>query len=501
MPSRRALWIGLAVVVGGVAVGGALLARRPPPAEPARRGQLRAWKDDLQAHAADLGILRQAQDALPAIGEPATGPDVVVIVLDTTRADHLGLYGYDRDTTPRLDAWATAHARVYDRMIADGPWTIPSHASLFTARPPISHGAHGVPPTSELLASALAEGTPTVAGALRARGYRTAAVVGNRAFLGGDYGLQQGFDLWLCKQLRQDAHRLPYTSADRIAALAEAFLADRRTDASVFLFLNFMDPHAPWVPREGYVREPDKVYPGLLPYGKPFKQAADRLMSRRELDPVARATWIEAYDAELRFLDAHVGPLLARLPALGVGEDDYVFVLADHGEYLGEHALVEHGKDVYEPVLHVPLLIRGPGYAVGRDTTPLQHHDVASLILAAAGAPPLPDAERTTDLQVSEQYWSRQRDLKNAKIRHRFDRVRRAFRVLDRKLIVGSDGSEEAYDLAADPEETSPIADAPWVDELRARGEAWVEAHPAAPEVAPQKEADIAALRALGYVE
>jgi arylsulfatase A-like enzyme len=300
-----------------------------------------------------------------------------------------------------------------------------------------------VPPTSELLASALAPGTPTVAGALGAKGYSTVGIVANRAFLGGEYGLQQGFDLWMCEQLPRDPHHIPYTTADRVAALAASFLEQRREGVPVFLFLNFMDAHAPWIPREGFVREPEAVRMDVLPYNKPFLVAADRLMARRQLDAAVQKSWVEAYDSELRFLDRQLAGLLAKLPELGIGAEDYVFVMADHGEYLGEHHLIEHGKDVYDEVLRVPLLVRGPGYEVGRDDTPVQHHDVARMILAAAGAE-IAGAEVTTDLQVSEQYWSRQRDLKNPAIRHRFDRVRRAFRVLDKKLVVGSDGSEEA---------------------------------------------------------
>ncbi|MDP2316049.1 MAG: sulfatase [Pseudomonadota bacterium] len=503
-PTRRDI---LAVLlVGGVAFGWAAASKSAGSLEgfslptwvPVFGDPLVDWVPDLVTQEEDLRQLRGEMARMPSIWEPKPGADIVVIVLDTVRADRMGLYGYDRATTPRIDAWA-AGARVYDRMQSDGAWTLPSHASLFTGKPPIAHGAHGTPLGSDL-AAPLADRSDTVARSLRGAGYRTAGVVANRAFLHRMWGLSQGFDMWVCEQLRYDTYRLPYTSGDRVTEMAKAVLA-RPREAPLFLFLNYMDAHAPWIPRRGYVRDADAIHKNLLPYHSGWESVTTRLLAQGTPAPEAQRAWSEAYDSELRFLDEQVGALLDALPGLGIDDDDYVFILSDHGEYLGEHALVEHSKDVYEEVLHVPLLVKGPGYRPGRDTQAIQTHDVASLILEAAGAGPLAGAQRTEDLQVSELYWSRHKDLKDARYGRRFDRIRRAFRQGSNKLIVGSDGSREAYDLSTDPRELTSELGSPWVTALGARADAWLDGQQRAPEARMAGPADLEALRALGYVE
>jgi arylsulfatase A-like enzyme len=456
------------------------------------------WKPDLAVQQLDERQLKGEMARAPHAWDPPKTADVVVIVLDTVRADRLGFYGYGGGTTPHLDAWAKG-ARVYDQMVSDGDWTLPSHASLFTGRPAISHGAHGTPLGGDL-ASPLRKGSATVARALRDAGYRTVGIAANQAFLHSMWGLSQGFDVWLCESLRPDRRRLPYVSGDRITAMAETVLS-RPRDAPLFLFLNYMDAHAPWLPRHGYVEDPEAIRRDLLPYNGGWTTTTERLMADGVEAPTAERAWSEAYDSSLRFLDEQVGELLERLPSLGIGPEDYVFLLSDHGEYLGEHHLVEHSKDLYEQVLRVPLAVVGPGYTPGRDATPVQTHDLADRILAAAGQEPLEGAVHTGQLQVSELYYARHRDLKNARYGKRFDRIRRAFRLGPHKLLLGSDDSREAYDLSVDPQEATSVLDAPWVPELEAEAEAWLAAQPKAPPAAAQGAADLETLRALGYVE
>lgn len=486
-------WLGVAVVAAAAFGWASWQVRR------VAHGQLVEWRADRAAVRRDREQIAKAWGRLPEPARVAKGPDIVVIVLDTVRADRLGMYGYAGETTPRLDAWS-ADARVYTQMWSDAAWTLPAHASLFTGKAPIAHGAHGTPVDSGQIASPLARGTATVANSLARAGWRTVGVAANKGFLDSAWQLDQGFELWLCEQVKGDTRKVPYTPADRITAMAEEVLTAER-DAPLFLFLNYMDAHAPYVPREGYVRDPSAIDRRVLPYGAGWEALAERLMADHEPVPAALRAWSEAYDAELRYLDEQVGGLLSRLPELGVGDDDYVFVLADHGEYLGEHDLVEHSKDLYEPVLRVPLLVRGPGYAAGRDATPIQTHDVARLVLDAAGLPPLDAMATTATLQVAELYYARHRDLRNPRFVRRFNRIRRAFRLGDHKLIVGPAGVEEAYDLAADPGERDPVEGAAWVAELRTAGDAWVAAQSLAPAAKMQKPADTEALRALGYVE
>lgn len=497
---RRALLVAVAALAALAAAGVAGLAWSEADAR-----QLVAWRPDKDARQRDAAQLVGNAGRIPRAWNPEPGPDIVVIVLDTVRADRLGVYGYDRETTPRLDAWAR-DARVYERVMADAPWTLPSHASMFTGRWPIAHGARGLPPDEpgarELrgFAAPLAKGSDTVARALRERGYLTAGIAANRAFLERTWGLDQGFQMWFCEGFGPDRRRTPYPTADRVTAVTRAFLARPRT-APLFLFVNYMDAHTPWIPREGYVRDPEAIDRRVLPGGRAWDRAVARLMGDRELDPATQAAWGEAYDSELRFLDEHVGELLDALPTYGIGPEDWVFVLSDHGEYLGEHDLVEHSKDVYDTVLHVPLLVRGPTAAPGRDDRPLQHHDVATMLLAAAGLPPLAGSQATVDLQVAELYGTRKRDLHHPRYGKRFERVRRAFRAGDRSLILGSDGSVEAYDLATDPGQRVPLPSPPWLPELRARADAWLASMPVAPLVGVEGPVNVEALEALGYVD
>ncbi len=494
------------IVVGALSFGAAALYTEQqasgglawPAWVPIVGDPLVTWRPDLQTQEGDRLLLRAELARAPEIWEPPRAPDIVVIMLDTVRADRMGIYGYDRETTPRIDRWSR-DATVYAQMISDATWTLPSHASLFTGKPVISHGARGTRLGGDL-AAPLAASTPTVAGALRQAGYRTVGIAANQSFLHRMWGLSQGFDTWLCEGLESDMRRLPYASGDRITALAEAALLHTRSEP-LFLFLNYMDAHAPWLPRRGYVAEPAAIRRGLLPYGRAWTRVTENLIADGTPAGAGPRAWSEAYDAELRFLDEQVGQLLDALPRLGIGPEDYVFLLSDHGEYLGEHNLVEHSKDVYEEVLHVPLVVKGPGYAAGRDATPIQTHDVASLLLAAAGQPPLDGAVRTDQLQVSELYYARHRDLRSPRYGPRFDRIRRAFRRGAHKLILGSDGTREAYDLDRDPKEATSTLDAPWVPEIEAAAAAWLDAQPKAALAPMGRAANMAALKALGYAE
>ncbi len=149
----------------------------------------------------------------------------------------------------------------------------------------------------------------------------------------------------------------------------------------------------------------------------------------------------------------------------------------------------------------MPLIIRGPGFGPGEDPRRVQTHDVPELLLTALGLEPLVGG--ADDLQVSELYWARHRELKDFRIAARFDRIRRVFRDGDHKLVISSDGRHEAYDLARDPREASSIFDsAPWVAPLRARGEAWLDAREASEGEAVELDSEQEyRLRALGYIE
>lgn len=431
---------------------------------------------------------------VPTLASGSVAPDIAIVVLDTVRADHLGVYGYDRDTSPRLDAWAQ-DARVYTRAYADGPWTLPAHASMFTGLPARTHAARSVGLDDPRKGAPLADSFYTVPERLRDAGYRTLGLAGNRAFLDPAYGLSQGFDAWLCEQLVEDSRGVGYNAADRLLPMATS--AAQVPGRPTLLFLNFMDAHTPYKARRGYVKDPSRLVRKSIPGNKGARKVVTSLLEGGSLDPRVQASWVEAYDSEIRFLDQHLGDLFGALSAF-----EYVFVLADHGEYLGEHGLVEHAKDVYEPVIHVPFIVKGPGYAPGRDDRMVQSHDLAWMVLEAAGLAVPPEVERTGPFAVSELHYTLKKDLANKDYGARFNRVRRAVVAGTDKLIVGSDGTREVYDLATDPQESRPSNPLPGpLDDIHA---AWIAGHPETPLVpvgASAPEPSDEQLRALGYVE
>ena len=488
------------------------------------------YREDPAALASDRDLVLAAVDELPA--GTGLGPDIVMVVLDTLRADHLELYGYPHSTMPRLTSWA-ARGRVHDAFTSTSSWTLPAHASLFTGQYPSTHRAHGRTLEADhlrrlitgrsgmrVLERPLGERSVTVAERLWEQGYTTIGIAANRAFLSSVWGLDQGFDVWVCEQVQGGATYLPYTRADRITAMSleavDATLPDlvfpeQPGRAPVFLFVNYMEPHGPYVPREGYVRDPSALR-WMYRSGSARDRLAVQVLSEKKALPLdVKAAWQEAYDAELRFLDEQLALLLVGLEERGIGPDAHIIIASDHGEYFGEHQLLAHSKDLYQQALRVPLIVRGPGVEPGRDPRPLQIQDLAAEMIAVAGAEPLERAEPSGELQVAELYGSRGRDLRNGRYGRRFNRVRRAFLQGDRKVILGSDGSFEAYDLSLDPSEMEDRSDEPWALELAAQAQAWMAARGIDDQVpqpdqeddeeAEVDDANLEALRALGYVD
>ncbi len=417
---------------------------------------------------ADDRSILAAQLAAAGIGAESPGnPDgeVLLVVLDTLRRDRVSLYAPERATTPRLDAWAVG-AQVFESARSVSSWTLPAHASLFTGQYPHQHHVHYMPPDRRRddgpEAFGLRPGTPTLAKALAGAGYSTLGISANVAYLSAYWNTTQGFEGWVGEQLEPDPYA-GYVVAGRITDLALAALEAPR-DRPLFLFLNYMDAHKPPVVRRGYLRNPELVPdPPVLP-GYPGWAAVDEgaILRGEPLAPELAAAWSEAYDGEVRYLDEQLGRLLEALPRLGIDDNDLVVILSDHGENLGEHALLLHGRDVYETTIAIPLVAAGPGFGPGRSADPVQILDVPRWILEHAGAPLLPDMQRTEGVQLAQQFWSRSSDLRDPELAARFDRIRQAVTQGERKPIHGSDGSTEAYDLGADPEERSPIVQPPW---------------------------------------
>jgi choline-sulfatase len=279
-------------------------------------------------------------------GQPGARPNILLITLDTTRADHLGAYGNRRARTPNLDRLA-ASGVLFERAITAAPLTLPAHASLLTGRYPFTHGVRNNGSFT------LGEATPTLAGALHAAGYRTAAFV-SAFVLDHRYGLARGFDRY------DDRLDLERRAGDTVAA-AGAWLTETAPDRRpFFLWLHLYDPHDPYEPPP--------------PFSETFHDSP--------------------YDGEIAYDDQQIGELLARLHAIGADGSLLVAAVGDHGESLGEHGEATHGLFVYEGAIRIPMTISGPGVPTGRRVGGLVRSvDLAPTLLDAAGLPPLPQTD------------------------------------------------------------------------------------------------------------
>jgi arylsulfatase len=321
---------------------------------------------------------------LAACGSPAP-PDVVLVTVDTLRADALGAYGARDGASPALDALA-AQSAVFERALAASAATAPSHASLFTSRFVRSHSVghrNG--------ATRLGEG-PTLAGAFQGAGYETAAFVSNM-LLRRQLGFDRGFGLYDDALPHHEANRTVYERvAEETGAAALAWLAQPRAQP-FFLWVHFNDPHGPYTPPGDALRAgapargetPLPVVPSQLGRGGiPAYQAQDGLRLPSE--------YRARYAGEVRYFDAWLGRLLVALEASG--RESVVALTADHGEAMGELGIwFCHGHAVTPDLVHVPLLIRARGLPPGRVQGLAHHVDLAPTLLELAGLPPLPGAE------------------------------------------------------------------------------------------------------------
>jgi arylsulfatase A-like enzyme len=322
-----------------------------------------------------------AADELHTCGSPS----VILIVVDTLRADHLGTYGAPRFTSPELDAYAR-HGAVFEHAYAPSPWTLPTVASVFTGLLPAQHGAGTLLTVgAKVLYAKLDDRPPTLGERLRALGYPTHAVAGNPN-LDKRFGLARGFDTYDFRAGDMEHIR----RADAVVDAAALWIKSRR-GAPFFLFLHMFDPHMnydPPAPTRGR-------FSGGLPSGRlklPFAESgrarAGRLWLNIEEQEFVRA----AYDEEIAFVDLQIGRLFTILRDAGVLDQTIVIFTADHGEELWDHNAFEHGHTLYDELLRVPLIVWGPGIRPGRIDAPVSLVDLAPTVLGALAAPPIAES-------------------------------------------------------------------------------------------------------------
>jgi len=384
-------------------------------------------------------------------GERPAGPNVILISIDTLRADHLGCYGHSRNTSPQLDRLA-AGATLYRRSFASSPWTIPSHASMFTGKLPFEHGAHSIdPPDPRGDVYPLGLDNLTLAEALADEGYDTGAFIANWAYLVPELQLNQGFQTY-------EVHN---EHAGRLNQRIFRWLT-QKAEAPFFLFINYIDTHRPYNvrPRPGLLDQPVVEDGGQL-----LDQLMEQVLPGRGPIPADLVKRVkDQYDTSIANLDEALGALLERLRRMELLDSTLIVITSDHGEYFGEHHLVEHSKDIYQEAVWVPLIVRAPGQTEGREVDePVSSTDVPALIYAhfegeraARFRKAFPDRPGEHPV-VTQNYYTRPKDLYHKTWGQRFMRVRTAIYDWPLKLIRSSDGHHELYDLEADPREADNL--------------------------------------------
>jgi arylsulfatase A-like enzyme len=330
--------------------------------------------------------LKQAREASRAM-PPANSPNVLLIVLDTVRADHLSLYGYDRPTTPMLEQFARRGIR-FDAARATAPWTLPSHASMFTGRWPHEVG--------EKWRTPIRANYPTLAEYLGNHGYATAGFVGNIGYCSQETGLARGFthyedhvmenlaalrtsglveylagaisgilrtlDISALSPVTSFVTRWFEVKRKHAASIRRAFLAwlsqRQETGRPFFAFLNIFDAHQQYILPAGTRRrfvnysmtaEENRIVYELWPF-----------LDRMRLPPAYIEIARDSYDDCLSYIDQQLGLLFDALQRHGVLNQTLVIVTSDHGEGLGDHNLFDHGLSLYRTEIRVPLVIRPP---------------------------------------------------------------------------------------------------------------------------------------------
>ncbi|NLH47575.1 MAG: sulfatase [Myxococcales bacterium] len=299
--------------------------------------------------------------------------NVVLISVDTLRADHVGCYGYQPPTTPAVDRLA-AEGVVFEQAYASSPWTLPSHASIFTGLYPRGHGA-------DLVNKSLPLGAVTLAEVLKDSGYRTGGVV-CAPFLDTMYNFQQGFDVYDTELI--DGLDDPNAStAGEVTRRGLQYLRSLKK-GPFFLFLHYWDPHHPYNPAKKYVDLFDPDYSGTVD-GFNIRERTDMVPG---MDPRDLRHIVALYDGEIRATDEAIGAFLAELDQMGLRENTLVVLTSDHGEEFLEHGGRAHLVQCWQETIHVPLIMRIPWLKskASRFAPPVSLVDLPNTILELVAA-------------------------------------------------------------------------------------------------------------------
>ena len=502
-----------ALLFGSVALAGLWLARlaaRNPRSVRRGAGLVRRALGGPRPAGAALLVLAGVNAAAAVLVDRAPRPrlNVLLITIDALRADHLGVYGYPRATSPNIDRLA-GQGVLFRRAVSQWPLTSPSFAAMMSS----TYGhTNGLMRTT---AQRMPDRPLMLAELLKAGGYSTWAAVGN-VNLARVFNFDQGFDtyreLW-----RADDER----KTERTTDVGLDLLKRASAEKPFFLWLHFFDPHARYLPPKPFDQMfvGDRYFDGsrrvpLHPDGTDLGGISSKVSLGRE-DRVAY--YVAQYDAEIRYVDEQVGLLLEALESQGLAGNTLVVLTSDHGESLGDHNyFFEHGRFPYDDCVHVPLIVRVPGAGGGSVRSPVQSIDIVPTVLDLAGLPPDPQAEGKSlrPLLRGEHPTGDRWDYAFTESGFALD-YQRSITSERYKLVYVPDAGNrrimqgrglELYDLEADPRETRNLIDErPEVATLLER-RLWrwmANGGPAAPtpaEVRVEGQAE-EQLRSLGYVE
>jgi arylsulfatase A-like enzyme len=395
-------------------------------------------------------------------------PNVVIIILDTVRDDRVGADWQGVPLTPSVDAIAAEGTR-FTNAFASAPWTVPSHASLFTGLHPHRHKAvheHFV----------LDGSFTTLAERLKARGYATAGVTCN-PWLTHSLGFNQGFDEYFEVYAGSKPNE---NDSPKASTQAIEWLRQRSGDKRPFLlFINYLDAHLPYTPAADALNRLQPA-PAAVPRSAFSIAQAERFIGGLDrLSPADLQEVRRVYSAEVLGQDAQVARVLDYLRGSGELDKTLLIITADHGEQLGEHGFMGHEFSLYDQVLHVPLIVRYPGvFPAGLKTPALASlTDVLPTIIDVVGldapgellpgrslrellaAPPGGErpllAEYARPTTLIGQYWRSHQPRINMSA---YDTSLKSLRLGGLKYIVAGSGWERLYDLAADPGEQHDLA-------------------------------------------
>jgi arylsulfatase A-like enzyme len=459
----------------------------------------------------------QTVDGPPSATAGAHGrrPDILLIVIDTLRRDHLGSYGWHRDTSPSIDALASDAVR-FDRAYAAAPWTQPSVATILTGLYPTAHGLTRI--------ARLPDSLDTLPERLGRHGYATAAIV-SHVLLARVYNFDQGFDEF------KVAAALPtheVISTERVTDRATESLERLANGPDPYLlFVHYFDPHYQ------YRRHPEHGFSsdgaGRLVGGEDIETLRTIMESAT---PEELQFVLDVYDEEVRHTDVGVGRLLAKLRELGRYDDTLIIVTADHGEEFLDHGWLGHTRSLYEELVRVPLIIRPPAMSLGARVveSPVSLASIAPTVLELAGVESPSGPGRTVSLLPLLQHPASTPDETGVISMGEGESVadtillevdftstdpRNEMKTTRKKALIEGDhklirddlsGRVELYDLSVDSREREDLSSRhpEIVERMQASLQRRIEAVGASPTPTEEIEhgaSQIEELRSLGYVE